>query len=69
MRDDSLYIKKDGRAFQMLDGFSGKTIPFAEGKHNYSKKDIDSLAVGRCIKFMPMYGNKKPICTILKRIK
>lgn len=53
----------------MFEGFSGQKIPFAEGKHNYSKKDIDSLAIGRCIKFMPMYGNKKPICTLLIRIK
>lgn len=69
MRDESLHIKKDGRVFQMLDGFSSEPIPFREAKHNYTKSNYDKLEVDNSITFMPMYGNKKPVYSILKRIK
>ncbi len=67
--DKSLHKKKDGRVFQMFDGFTGKPMPFGDAKHNYTKQDYDSLNVGQSIKFSPMYGNKNPIYSILKRIK
>ena len=69
MKDDSLHIKKDGRVFQMLDGFSNEPMPFRDAKHNYTRKDFDKLDINQCIFFNPMYGNDKPVYSILKRIK
>lgn len=68
-RDVSLHVKRDGRVYQMRDGFSGEPIPFKDAKHNYTKRDIESLKVGQGITFMPMFGNKNPVYSQLVRIK
>jgi hypothetical protein len=69
MKDESLHIKKDGRVFQMLEGFSQKPMPFRTAKHNYTKKNLDSLKVGHSITFRPMFGNENPVYSTLVRIK
>lgn len=68
--DNTLHVKvkKDGRIFQMLDGFSGKPMPFKDGRHNYTKKDYD-LEVGKRLVFKPMFGNLNPVYSVLVRIK
>lgn len=68
MRDHSLHRKKDGRTYQMKDYFTMNPIPFASGKHNYTARNIESLSVGHSMTFLPMFGNKNPIATVLVRI-
>lgn len=65
--DKSLHSKKDGKVFQMLDGFTNEPIPFNQAKHNYTKKDYNRLEVGQSIKFNPMFGNENPVSSILLR--
>lgn len=67
--EKSLLRKRDGRIFQMLGGFSKKPMPFSEAKHNYTRRDYDRLKVGESITFSPLFGNKNPVYSILKRIK
>jgi len=67
--DKSLHNKKDGRVFQMLEGFSKKPMPFKDAKHNYTKKDYNGLKIGQSMSFRPMFGNENPIYSSLVRIK
>lgn len=68
-KDLSLHKTSTGKVFQMLDGFSGKPIDYAEGKHNYTKRDLSNLKVGQSSTFMPMFGNVRPAYTKLVRIR
>lgn len=68
-RDASLHVKRDGRVYQMRDGFSGEPIPFKDAKHNYTRADIEGMKVGQGITFKPMYGNDNPVYSCLVRIK
>lgn len=76
MRDNSLHCKRDGRVFQMRAGYAtrpgiqaGIPIPFSSAKHNYTRKDINSLDVGQSMTFIPMFGNRNPVCSELVRLK
>lgn len=69
MKDNTLHNKKDGRMYQMLDGYSRKPIPFKDAKHNYTRREIDEMECGEAITFKPMYGNDNPVCSILVRIR
>jgi len=64
----SIHRKKDGRVFQMFCGLSKKPMTYFEGKHNYTKKNLDELAPEESLGFQPMYGNKKPVPSILVRL-
>jgi hypothetical protein len=68
-RNYSLHCKKDGRIFQMRSGVWGGPMRFSEAKHNYTKKDIDSIEVGGAMSFQPMFGNENPVSSTLVRIK
>ena len=65
----SLHKKKDGRVFQMFSGLSEEPMRFQNAKHNYTRSDMDLLPVGGSIGFMPIYGNKNPVPSLLIRIK
>lgn len=67
--DKSIYKKRDGRIFQMFDAFAEKPIEFSKAKHNYKRKDFETLSVGQSITFMPMFGNENPVYSRLKRLK
>ncbi len=68
-KDESLHVKRDGRTFQMLSGFSGKPMPFKEAKHNYTRANLEMLPIGGSIGFQPMFGNENPVCSVLIRLK
>lgn len=65
--DPSLYVTKTGKVYQMLETFTGKPMPFAEGKHNYTPKDLASLEVGQSMGFKPGFDNVNPVCTTVVR--
>lgn len=67
-RDKSLHIKKDGRVYQMLDPWSRRPMPFRDAKHNYTERDLADMKVGGSIEFLPMYGNKNPVWSIVIRL-
>lgn len=68
-KDESLHVKRDGRTFQMLSGFSCKPMPFKETKHNYTRAGMETLPVGGAIGFQPMFGNRNPVPSLLIRLK
>jgi hypothetical protein len=68
-RNHSLHCKKDGRIFQMRSGSGNIPIPFSSARHNYTKKDLDSLKVGDGMGFMPMFGNERPVHSNVIRVK
>lgn len=68
-KDSSLHKTSTGKVFQMLDAFSGKPMDYAEGKHNYTKRNLAELKVGQSMTFMPMFGNVRPVYTKLVRIQ
>lgn len=65
---ETYHIKKDGRVFQMFNPY-GTPIPFRDAKHNYTKGDLDGMGVGDGIGFIPMFGNTRPIQSVVRRIR
>lgn len=64
----SLHKTRSGKMFIMLDGMSRLPIRWAEGKHNYTKRDLSELKIGQTNEFMPLFGNKKPVWTRVIRL-
>lgn len=64
----SLHKTRSGKVFIMLDGMSRLPIRWAEGKHNYKKRDLSEMEIGQTSEFMPLFGNKKPVWTRVIRL-
>ena len=64
----SLHKTRSGKIFIMLDSMSRLPIRWAEGRHNYTKRDLSEMEIGQTNEFMPLFGNKKPVWTRVIRL-